>query len=516
MKPLRILPFAVFFFTLLPSSPASAEVLYLTLTSDLHGRIGTTPDGGAPRLGSFLRQIRRRAFREKARFLNLHAGDIFQGTPVVNGSRGDCMGPILGALRYHIGIPGNHEWDYGPAAFQKLAHLPRPLMLSSSIQGLGPRIPPRLLYQLGKDRIGFLGYTTTDTRRGAPPSSLKGLTFLSGDGVAREAKKLRERGASILVLLAHAWPKVAATVGQKAGVDLILGAHSNDVTPLHRWDGDGPWFQQAGFHLQHASWLRLEIQEGKLRDISGKVKALRSFPPDPTIAALARPWLAPYQEALQRPITTLQRTLYKGPWGGHSTLVAVAAQGLRDLSGADFGLLNVKASRLDTLGPGEINGKLLYEAFPYENQVAVVKLTGKELDQLYEANVKTPFRGPRKDSHWTQGLFSSDPRGVLQPAGFTVVLNPEASPGERIQLLAASGEPLKSDQTYTVATSDFLAMGGDGHPILATTGFHKLPSTLLEAIQIRLKKFADQAPCGPGGLRNLTHPAADLSCPPGE
>lgn len=494
------------------ASALRAETLYLTVTADLHGRVGTADQGGAPRLATFLQDLRRRALQEQAPLLQLHAGDLYQGTAAVNGSQGRCMLPVLEGLDFHFGIPGNHEWDYGAEGFERLVALPRPLMLSTSIEGIDPRVYQRLVYQLGPHRIGFLGYTLPDTWRRAPPGSTDGLTFHSGDLLAREAAALRSRGVDVLVLVSHSDRAEVERLGEEIGFDLVLGAHTNEIIPLKRIGPDGPWYHQPGCHLEAAGWLRLEIDAGgRLAEVEADVVPLGDWPADPEVEAMVEPFVAPYRDRLERLVTTLSRPLYMGPWGGLSTLVSVGAQALRERAGTPFGLLNVKATRSHVFGPGEVRGQNLYEAFPYQNRIAVVELTGAQLDALFEANTASPFRDPREGERWS-GKMSTDSRGVLQPAGFTVELDPGRPPGDRVRILDAEGAVLPEDERFRVATSDFLAGGGDGHEILRDAPRELREDTVLEAITERFASRGDQAPCGPGGLRNLTHETSDLSC----
>jgi 2',3'-cyclic-nucleotide 2'-phosphodiesterase/3'-nucleotidase len=463
-------------------------------------------------MATFMKEIRLRALREKARLLNVHGGDMYQGTPAVNASRGRCMLPVLEALNFHIGILGNHEWDYGADGLDRLMELPRPLMVTTNISGLRRPHWNRLVYQVGSHRLGFLGYTIPDTWRRAPPGATEGLTFHSGERLAQEAQGLRDRGVDTLILITHTDRNEAEQLGRDLGADLVLGAHTNEVIQLRRSGGDGPWFQQAGCHLQNIAWLRLEWDPaGNLKPPSGQVEDLSQWPADPEMERIAEPFVAPYRDHLSRLVTRIDHTLYMGPWGGHSTLVAVGAQGIRDLAGAEFGILNIKAVREHTLGPGEIYGHTLYEAFPYENKIAVLRLTGQQLVDLYEANTASPFRPPREGERWT-GQMSTDSRGVLQPAGFTVELDPTQPPGQRIHLRDALGKPLSLTESYEVATSNFLAEGGDGHEVFRSTPHRILELSVLEAITERFASHGNRAHCGPGGLRNLTHEAFELSC----
>src|SRR3546814_12361898 len=44
-----------------------------------------------------------------------------------------------------------------------------------------------------------------------------------------------------------------------------------------------------------------------------------------------------------------------------------------------------------------------------------------------------------------------------------------AQPGERVKSVSVNGKPLDPTATYTVATNDFIAAGGDGYAVLTET-----------------------------------------------
>ena len=127
-----------------------------------------------------------------------------------------------------------------------------------------------------------------------------------------------------------------------------------------------------------------------------------------------------------------------------------------DLPDADFALQNSGGLRTP-LPKGEISYGHLYEVLPFDNLLVTMKLTGKQVDELLTAVVKTGR--------------------VFQTAGLHVELTCDKNgkpDGARAKDLA-SGKPLVATKTYTVVWNDFLANGGDGtREVLATVeqSFH--------------------------------------------
>ncbi|MEE4281050.1 MAG: 5'-nucleotidase, partial [Pseudomonadales bacterium] len=86
----------------------------------------------------------------------------------------------------------------------------------------------------------------------------------------------------------------------------------------------------------------------------------------------------------------------------------------------------------------------LFDAFPFEDRVASVTVSGALLTQIVE-----------------QGLSLT--RGILQVSGMTVCYDPAANAFERIHQIHIQGEPLRKDKTYTLGTLEILAQGGDAY-----------------------------------------------------
>lgn len=502
---------------------ARPPILYLTHVNDVHGHFAAdrAGDGGAALLADFSRRIRRRALAERAPLLALHAGDLFQGTALVNATRGAVVPELLRAMRLHLGVPGNHEWDYGPEGFGRLAATSRPLLLSTSIEGLPGEVHRRLVVDVGGVRVGFVGFTLPATPRKAPPGATRGLRFRAGpDALRREVEGLRARGVRCVVLVSHTFPDQDEELARELDLDLVVAGHTNDVAPPRPIPGSRAVYAQAGHHLRHAGWLRIELdpRSGRAREIRGEVVPLtrERFTPDPALArrveALRREVLGPRADLE----VELSAPLTKGAWSDHAPLVAALAHALREGAGADLAVINPSACRARSLGPGVVGYEELYAAYPYDNRVAVVEMTGAALDALYEGVARAGFRpfsaeqlagfraggGPGRDL--LRGAYLDDPRGILQPSGFRVRVDPEAPEGTRITLLAPSGAPLDPARTYRVATSDFLARGGDGYAALAAAPREVLDLSVRDLVISRFERAGAAAAEGPGRLENLS------------
>ncbi len=483
------------------SSHRTHPSLTLAFTADHHGAIAESSNqqGGAARLGGFLQKLRKTALQDRSLFLQVHAGDLFQGTPVVNRSKGACVPPVLEALRMHVGIPGNHEWDYGPEAFEGLLRGTRPVHLSSNIRGI-QGLKPWATVRLGDHKIGILGFTLPSTPLRAPPGATHGIHFDGHEAVLEKAAFLRSQGVTSFILLTHTDRKEAEELGVMLDADLVIGAHTNEIIPPVRLPKSRTWYAQSGHKLQHGGWIRLSYDEsGRPFDVRGKIVPLVEplAPKDPKVLAVVEPMLAQLKTEFATPLTTLDAPLEKGIWSHHSPLVASIAHAIRESSQSDLAMINPQTVRVKVLPAGVLTLGQLYEAIPYDNRISVVQLTGEQLDRLYEELVSAPFRASKTPEI---GAISSDYRGVLQPSGFTVVLDPQRPAGDRIQLKDLKGAALSPGRTYSVATSDFLAHGGDAYLGLKEAPREDLNQFVRDAAADRLKALSSKASIGPGAL----------------
>lgn len=101
----------------------------------------------------------------------------------------------------------------------------------------------------------------------------------------------------------------------------------------------------------------------------------------------------------------------------------------------DAALINIGGIRT-TIGKGDILLKSVFEVMPFENEVIIVKMKGTDLQGLFEYYAKTQVNNPV--SH----LYIETNNGQLSK---TLI----------------NGKTVNPNQEYYIATSDYLALGGD-------------------------------------------------------
>ena len=129
-------------------------------------------------------------------------------------------------------------------------------------------------------------------------------------------------------------------------------------------------------------------------------------------------------------------------------------------NGVDAALINVGGIR-STIGAGDILTKSIYEVMPFENEVLIVKMKGADMKGLFEY-----YRNTQKNNPVSHLYIETDNEVIIS------------------ELINEKAVDLSKD--YYIATSDYLAMGGDN---MAFFGKGKLISTGIKLRDLFLEKF---------------------------
>ena len=103
--------------------------------------------------------------------------------------------------------------------------------------------------------------------------------------------------------------------------------------------------------------------------------------------------------------------------------------------GVDAAVINIGGIRT-TIGAGDILTRQIYEVMPFENEVIIVKMKGTDMQGLFDYYLKTQKNNPVS-------------RLIIETDGGVITR----------QLI--HGQPVDPAKTYYIATSDYLALGGD-------------------------------------------------------
>ncbi|HEY6908714.1 MAG TPA: bifunctional UDP-sugar hydrolase/5'-nucleotidase [Myxococcales bacterium] len=521
---MRRLALLLLAFSCAGSPPAAARAhsraarrLTIVGINDTHGALLAAPApkwthgaaggeiGGADWFGGYLDALRAEAREHGAAVLVLDAGDEFQGTLISNQFQGRSVTEVYNALGVTASAVGNHDFDFGMAALRdRIAQAKYP-MLAANVFRKGTRqrpewARPSVMVEADGVRVGIIGIATSETATVTNPVNVGDLDFAEGGPIAaEEADALRARGATVVLLAAHAGPlgpdheieRIARSVAGK--VDAIVSGHQHAALGPPPLLASGIPVVQSGSKLVSFSTIDLSLDEaGRVRSFAvnqgslprdGGPQAIlhswrgsaatfrgRKVEPDARVSAILRGYDEQVKSLREMRIGETTVDLRKG--GADDLLANLAADAMRSGAGgslrAQFALQNSGGLRITEIPAGPISFGQIFDLYPFENQQIVLSLPAERLRDALEAVLragKGPMRvsGLRYVIDWQRFGAGQDPREA--PAG-AIVTRVEDEGG---RLLCETKSCAKNacaaacaEGPFTVSVTDFIANGGDG------------------------------------------------------
>ena len=486
------------------AAPVFADSYTLTIfhTNDLHGRTDSYPQ-----LITALAEARER-FGDG---LLLDAGDIFSGTLYFNEYRGQDAVAFMNLMGYDAFVPGNHEFDLNDpeqghqalAALFEAADFPIvganldfsaapefAELLGESIS-VEPELKPKpghlydgIVVEQGGERIGIFGLSTQSSETVSSPGN---VTI----GDYREAAEtmvaaFEAQGVNKIVALTHLGYDSDPSVGNDLllaqhveGVDVIIGGHSHTrlespVTVAENALGEpkAPTvIGQANEYGKYLGVMQVTFDDGGVvLDASGELLAAENFEPDVQALEMLEPYTARIEEVRDTQVGAHLNTPLPNPRHGNGDEQSVRANetALGNLI-ADGQLAAARRVNPDTvlalqngggirepIAEGDITVGELIAVQPFGNRLTLMNVTGAELLETFEI----ALAGAPEES----GAFLQISRGTQ------VEYDSRESFDERVVSLKVTenGELQGVDptRTYTIATNNFTAAGGDSHTAL--------------------------------------------------
>ena len=457
------------------------------------------PRGGLARLAGLVATLR----GEHPATLLTFGGDTLSPGVESGMFKGAQMMRAWNAMGVDVAVPGNHEFDFGEeVARERFAESRFPWLAANlHTEPPLPSMKPGELRSVGGVRVGFIGLITPETATLSKPGPRIRFEDLLA-AARREAGALRDRGAAAVVALTHNNLAEDREIAASGVVDLILGGHDHHV--ITETVGRTPIFK-AGSDARDALHVRLRfVREGERHRLLGMrwdiLPVDGRWPEDAAVKAVADDVerqvgarlgerVAETSVALDARGETLRR--------GESNIANFAADAVRTALDADIALLNAGGFRSDqVVGPGPLTRRDILALLPFQNPLLVLGLNGAQLREVLEHGLD------RRVVNGQSGAFP-------HVSGLRMVYDPALPKGQRIVELTAGGQPVTAQSQYRLATSNYLAGGGDGYAMLK--GLQVLRpaegSPLeTEAVLQAMERAGSIAPQADGRLRQLSPP----------
>lgn len=384
-----------------------------------------------------------------------------------------------------------------------------------------PNTTPSRIFELGRVKVGVIGLSTIDTPRTTLPTNVKTLAFTSlHDATLKQAALLRASGAQVIIVDAHAGVfcdlnhgpqghmlrKPTDAQGRCRGedeiskllrslppgtVDGVVSGHTHSI--VHHWIAGVPVIQGGAsgryFNILYLTYDFTHHQvisdrsriEGPIPvcpavfqnqgDCNGDRPAPKNgrgrlitplfhrvaIHPDSSIQAL----LAPTFEIANRTKNQVYgqaATPLTANRGEEGALGNLFADALRSAAKTDFAIMNAGGIRSD-IEAGPITYGEIFRASPFDNTIVTIRASGKQIRNILRV-AESGIRGFPPVSGMTLKLIHPDvdaPSSDLNDDGKT-------DPWEinrLVEVRLPGGELLDDRKEYTLATIDFLVLGGD-------------------------------------------------------
>lgn len=389
--------------------------------------------------------------------LYLDAGDIFSGNPVVDLQDGEPIITLLNQMGLELMVVGNHEFDYGQQVFQDRRNESDFNWISANTRVVDSSIAieqtePYEIFEFDDFSVGVLGLTQNPPATN--PAGIAGLEFDSYVDTALQYEYLRDE-VDILIALNHIGYSADRRLAEEVDFfDLIIGGHSHTLLTEPQIVNGTP-IVQAGSNSSHIGVVDLSI-DGDTGEVyvDGRVQAVADLSDenvDEDVQNLVNQYNRELEEVLSQIVGFTNTGLSRdGRDYGDVALGNMITDGIRSYVNADIAVTNNGGIRA-SIEPGDITARDVFTVDPFGNELSILDITGHDLKEVitYSVNRRVTDAGPGIDLQ-TSGL------------NYIVYYNDDDRSFAEVDLYI-DGEPLDLDQTYRLATNNFIASGGSGY-----------------------------------------------------
>ncbi len=496
-KVLSLLMAVVMTFSLAVTANAAEETaqdlngdIVILHTNDVHGAIA-----GYAKVAALKDAYEARG----AYVLLMDAGDFIQGDPTVSTSEGATAVELMNLAGYDVVSLGNHEFDYGYQNLKDLeADADFAIVDANVLYNGSVAFEDNLVFTTPDGtKIGVFGLDTPETATKAHPAKIQGVTFLAGedlyDCAQEQVDALTAEGCNYVICLGHlgiddesAGNRSIDLLENVDGVDLFIDGHSHStqdditaaLTAASQAGGNeisvdssmvnGTVLTSTGTKLESVGVVTIDGETGRID--ASTVSAASLTDEDADVAARAA--------AIQKEIDDEYGTVFAktevalngerepGNRTEETNLGDLITDALvwgaeREGTEVDAAVTNGGGIRA-SIAAGDITKKDINTVLPFGNTLSIVQVTGAELLEALEASTyctPTSIGGFPQVSgiEFTVDTTKAYDQGELYPG--STYYGPKSI--QRVTIETVGGEPFDANATYTIATNDFMAAGGD-------------------------------------------------------
>ena len=483
-KVLSLLLAVVMTFSLAVTANAAEETaqdldgdIVILHTNDVHGAIS-----GYAKVAALKDAYEARG----AYVLLMDAGDFIQGDPTVSTSEGATAVELMNLADYDVASMGNHEFDYGYQNLKDLEADADFTIVDANVLYNGQVAFEDNVVFTAPDgtKIGVFGLDTPETATKAHPAKIQGVTFLAGDKMfdcaQDQVDALEAEGCEYIICLGHLGIDAESTGNRSIdllekveGIDVFIDGHSHSTLEDVKAAAGGTG--KVGDTLVTSTGTKLESVGVVPIDADGTITTATTPVADLTatdadVAARAAKIQAEidkeYGTVFAKTEVALNGEKEPGNRTEETNLGDLICDALvwgaeREGTEVDAAVTNGGGIRA-SIAAGDITKKDINTVLPFGNTLSIVKVTGAELLEALEASTyctPTSIGGFPQVSgiEFTVDTTKAYDQGEQYPG--STYYGPKSI--QRVTIETVGGEPFDANATYTIATNDFMAAGGD-------------------------------------------------------
>ncbi len=469
-------------------------------TTDVHGHIfnydfarDTFRAGSLMQLSTYLNQ------QNRDNLVLLDNGDIIQGDPVVyyanyvDTTGEHLLTQIFRDLKYDAATIGNHDIEAGPAVYNKIKNeLTIPWLGANIITKKSGKqaFKPYTIIKKNGLRIGVLGIITPGIPTWLPEKLYKGLEFMDMVKAAKKwMPKLKNENPDIIIGLFHAGlnpeyggydadahknPNAVMAVAKNVpGFDIIFSGHDHRETTktVTNTVGKKVTIVNGGSHGKEVGEVKLTYnhQTKTIEHIEAKIEDISNIKPDAELSQKHQAYLNTVKDFFNQPVGKLQTKLCpQEALFGPSAFMQFIHEVQLHFTNADVSL-SAPLQIYNCIDTGTIYRSDIFSLYRYENYLASMNMTVKELDSFLEYAVKNWFSTMKSTN---DELLQYDSTGRLENAyynfssalGVEYTIDVTKQNGDKVEITKVKGQKsFKTTDTLRVALNSYRMVGGGGH-----------------------------------------------------
>jgi 2',3'-cyclic-nucleotide 2'-phosphodiesterase (5'-nucleotidase family) len=446
--------------------PSMADAVKITVVGvgDIYAFEGGKDRGGFARLNAV-------AKAEKAanpNTLYLFDGDMISPSLLSGIDQGANTIQLTNVVPFDLAVPGNHEFDFGPAVFMDRVHQSKYPWAAINIEGPDGKPVDGVGHDVVmKDiqgvKVALVPVELDDTVTLATTKDWKFDPTVAS--ALDAAQKARDAGADLVIAVVHAAHDQDYALQDSHKFDLIVSGHDHDLRI--GYDGLSAYVETS----TEANYLPIVDLNVTVTPADGDKKRTVVWTPEFRIVDTATVTPDPdTQKIVEQLKTKLNADLDVeiGTSVGEldsqratvrfqeTTMGDLVADALKAQTGADVAITNGGGIRGNKVYPAgtKLTRKDIFTELPFGNKTTMTEITGSALLAALETGFSETGAGG-------DGRFP-------QVAGVKVSVDMTKSPGARVITAEVNGKPLDPAATYKVATNDYMLGGGNGYTSLGT------------------------------------------------